>query len=192
MEARHGCESGARMPKLTRIYTRTGDDGTTGLVGGQRVKKNALRIEAYGTIDELSSVIGLARAALTEVLRTRPVQDVQRAHLRARALDDERVKVARARLFGSWEMNWMAYNYAQDVTLPGSSGPPVRFLMYPQAETAEGRLDSLDHLGVHFGPRFRVQHKYPSANFQHGPAPVGARREPRSIRRAHLDWKGCD
>jgi hypothetical protein len=41
-------------------------------------------------------------------------------------------------------MNWMAYNYAQDVTLPGSSGPPVRFLMYPQAETAEGRLDSLD------------------------------------------------
>jgi len=52
------------MPKLTRIYTRTGDDGTTGLVGGQRIKKNALRIETYGTIDELSSVIGLARNAL--------------------------------------------------------------------------------------------------------------------------------
>jgi len=78
---------GTRMPKLTRIYTRTGDDGTTGLVGGQRVKKNALRIEAYGTIDELSSVIGLARSALTEVLRTRPVQDLQRAHARARELD---------------------------------------------------------------------------------------------------------
>jgi cob(I)alamin adenosyltransferase len=54
------------MPKLTRIYTRTGDDGTTGLVGGQRIKKNALRIECYGTIDELSSTIGLARAALRE------------------------------------------------------------------------------------------------------------------------------
>lgn len=52
------------MPKLTRIYTRTGDDGTTGLVGGQRIKKNALRIEAYGTVDECSSSIGLARAAL--------------------------------------------------------------------------------------------------------------------------------
>ena len=38
----------------------------------------------------------------------------------------------------------MAYNFAQDVALPGSSGPPVRFLMYPQAETSEGRLDSLD------------------------------------------------
>jgi cob(I)alamin adenosyltransferase len=56
------------VPKLTRIYTRTGDDGTTGLVGGQRVKKNALRIETYGTVDELSSVIGLARTALHEVI----------------------------------------------------------------------------------------------------------------------------
>jgi cob(I)alamin adenosyltransferase len=55
------------MPKLTRIYTRTGDAGMTGLVGGQRVKKNALRIETYGTVDELSSVVGLARTALRDV-----------------------------------------------------------------------------------------------------------------------------
>lgn len=75
------------MPKLTRIYTRTGDDGTTGLVGGQRVKKNALRIEAYGTIDELSAVIGLARTALSDVRRTRPVQDMQRATKVAAELD---------------------------------------------------------------------------------------------------------
>ncbi len=75
------------MPKLTRIYTRTGDDGTTGLVGGQRVRKNAPRIEAYGTIDELSSVVGLARTALAEVGRTRPVQDLARAHAVAAELD---------------------------------------------------------------------------------------------------------
>jgi cob(I)alamin adenosyltransferase len=75
------------MPKLTRIYTRTGDDGTTGLVGGQRVKKNALRIETYGTIDELSSVVGLARSALAEVARTRPVQDAARANATAARLD---------------------------------------------------------------------------------------------------------
>jgi cob(I)alamin adenosyltransferase len=56
------------MPKLTRIYTRTGDDGTTGLVGGQRVKKNALRIETYGTVDECSSAIGIARSALRPLL----------------------------------------------------------------------------------------------------------------------------
>ena len=52
------------MPKHTRIYTRTGDAGTTGLIGGARIGKNARRIEAYGTVDELSSTIGVARASL--------------------------------------------------------------------------------------------------------------------------------
>jgi transglutaminase-like putative cysteine protease len=61
-----------------------------------------------------------------------------------RPLNDDMVKRARVRLFGSWEMNWMAYNFSHDVTLPGSSGSSVGFLMYPQAETADGRLDSLD------------------------------------------------
>jgi len=61
-----------------------------------------------------------------------------------RALSDEMVTSARKRLFGSWEMNWMAYNFAQDVELPGSNGTTLPFLMYPQARTAEGTLDSLD------------------------------------------------
>ena len=59
-------------------------------------------------------------------------------------LDDPQVQKARTKLFGAWEMNWMAYNYAHDVKLPGSSGTPVAFLMYPQAETGDGRRDSLD------------------------------------------------
>ena len=75
------------MPKLTRIYTRTGDDGTTGLVGGQRVRKNDLRIEAYGCVDELSSAIGVARTALADVQRTRQVQDLARAQRVAHQLD---------------------------------------------------------------------------------------------------------
>jgi transglutaminase-like putative cysteine protease len=61
-----------------------------------------------------------------------------------RPLSDEMVTSARERLFGSWEMNWMAYNFAQDVELPGASGTTLPFLMYPQAQTAEGQLDSLD------------------------------------------------
>jgi transglutaminase-like putative cysteine protease len=61
-----------------------------------------------------------------------------------RPLDDEMVKAARERLFGSWEMNWVAFNFAHDVALPGAKGGAVGFLMYPQAETAEGRLDTLD------------------------------------------------
>jgi len=61
-----------------------------------------------------------------------------------RTLHDEMVEKARARLFGSWEMNWIAYNFAHDVALPGSAYAPLGFLMYPQAETSQGRIDSLD------------------------------------------------
>lgn len=50
------------MPRITKVYTRTGDDGTTALGGGQRVAKDALRVEAYGTVDELNSQIGDALA----------------------------------------------------------------------------------------------------------------------------------
>ena len=45
-----------------KIYTRTGDDGTTGLIGGSRLKKNNIRLEAYGTVDELNSYIGVVRS----------------------------------------------------------------------------------------------------------------------------------
>ena len=67
-----------------------------------------------------------------------------------RPLDDSLVKKARAGLFGAWEMNWMAYNFAHDVVLPGSSGATLPFLMYPQAETAAGRLDCLDPDGFRY------------------------------------------
>jgi cob(I)alamin adenosyltransferase len=50
--------------RLNRIYTKVGDGGDTRLVGGQKVRKSAPRIEAYGTVDELSAAIGLARTML--------------------------------------------------------------------------------------------------------------------------------
>ena len=49
------------MVRLNRIYTRTGDDGTTGLVDGSRLPKDAARIEAYGAVDEAASALGVAR-----------------------------------------------------------------------------------------------------------------------------------
>jgi cob(I)alamin adenosyltransferase len=57
------------MPiRITRVYTRTGDRGETALVGGARVPKDAARIEAYGTVDELNAALGLARAFNVERL----------------------------------------------------------------------------------------------------------------------------
>ena len=50
------------MPRLTRIYTKTGDEGLTGLGGGRRVPKDSARVRAYGTVDELGSAIGVALA----------------------------------------------------------------------------------------------------------------------------------
>ena len=49
----------------------------------------------------------------------------------------------REQLFGAWETNWLAYNFAHDLELPFSNGLAIPFLMYPQGETADGRLDSL-------------------------------------------------
>jgi cob(I)alamin adenosyltransferase len=55
------------MPiRLTRIYTRTGDKGTTALVGGGRVPKDGRRLDAYGTIDELNSIVGIVRTLLPQ------------------------------------------------------------------------------------------------------------------------------
>ena len=59
-------------------------------------------------------------------------------------LSDPKIQKARVNLFGSFEMNWLAYNYAADLKLPNSTGDPLPFFMYPQAETANERRDSLD------------------------------------------------
>jgi cob(I)alamin adenosyltransferase len=119
------------MPKLTRIYTRTGDDGTTGLVGGQRVKKYEPRIEAYGTIDELSSVIGLVRSALREARRTRPVQDMERA---IGVIDD----------LDAW-LNWTQdalFNLGSDLaTLPANRWEGMPLITADDAKALERAID---------------------------------------------------
>jgi cob(I)alamin adenosyltransferase len=66
------------MPRLTKLYTRTGDEGETSLGGGQRVPKDSPRVAAYGTVDELNAALGVALAAglvfrLEDMLR--PIQN---------------------------------------------------------------------------------------------------------------------
>jgi transglutaminase-like putative cysteine protease len=120
-------------------------------VYGIRVAKSELGYKSLGTS---SDKVTKAQHCRAEVYLHRhgwvPVDpaDVRKVVLEEPpgnlALNDDLVFKARTRLFGSWEMNWMAFNFAHDVALPGSSSKPVAFLMYPQAETGDGRLDSLD------------------------------------------------
>jgi len=120
-------------------------------VYGIRVAKSALGFQSLGPSSEHVTKAQHCRAEVyLEGYGWIPVDpaDVRKVVLEEppgnHSLDDAIVKQARARLFGSWEMNWMAYNFAHDVALPGSNGKPVAFLMYPQAETADGRPDALD------------------------------------------------
>lgn len=60
-----------------KIYTKTGDDGTTGLFGGERVLKNSQRVHAYGEVDETNSAVGLARAMKLDTLSEEILAKVQ-------------------------------------------------------------------------------------------------------------------
>jgi len=65
------------MPRITKVYTKTGDDGSTGLGGGQRVGKDTPRIQAYGTVDELNSAIGVALASGVNDTIAQPLRAIQ-------------------------------------------------------------------------------------------------------------------
>jgi len=60
-----------------KLYTKTGDDGTTGLFGGKRVSKDSQRVECYGTVDELNSVLGLANTEVTNLELKKIILNIQ-------------------------------------------------------------------------------------------------------------------
>ena len=64
---------------INRVYTRQGDQGETALAGGQRVAKDGPRIAAYGTVDELNSFLGAARATIHELMSGRPQLGIRSA-----------------------------------------------------------------------------------------------------------------
>jgi len=68
----HGAPFNEPRIAINRVYTRHGDGGSTRLVGGQNVSKSDLRLEAYGTVDELNAFVGACRCTLGEMLRLSP------------------------------------------------------------------------------------------------------------------------
>ena len=154
------------MPKLTRIYTRTGDDGTTGLVGGQRVRKNDPRIEAYGCVDELSSAIGVVRAALADVQRTRPAQDVARALDVAHRLDG----------WLAWTQD-VLFNLGSDLaTLPGDRWEGMPLIHRGRCRRARARHRRGAN-GARAARQFHPSRRFVSGAFLHVARTIARRAE---------------
>jgi len=118
-------------------------------VYGIRVADSALGYKSLGKSGDITKAQHCRAECFLDGYGWVPVDpaDVRKVVLEeggGKPLGDPMVVAARRRLFGSWEMNWLAYNTAHDLLLPGASRGKVPFLMYPQCETATGRLDSLD------------------------------------------------
>ena len=113
------------MVKLTRIYTRGGDKGQTSLSRGERVAKHDPRVEAYGTVDETNSVIGLARAVIERTIK----QDAPRRHVEdmlARIQND-------------------LFDLGADLsTVKAKRGQPVLRIMPAQIERLEREIDAMN------------------------------------------------
>lgn len=92
-----------------KIYTRTGDDGTTGLFSGGRVRKDHLRVETYGTVDELNSFLGLARALKPDAEVDAWLEKVQQQlfHLGADLATPLEAKAAWVVRIDSAAVNWL-------------------------------------------------------------------------------------
>ena len=110
---------------LSKIYTKGGDQGQTSLVGGQRVPKNALRIECYGTVDELNAVVGLVRRANQDD----PASDEDRARV------DHLLKRIQNELFNLGSLL---------ATLPGDLAPTQPRVEARHVETLEHEIDALN------------------------------------------------
>jgi len=109
------------LVKLNKIYTRTGDDGTTGLVDGSRLSKNDIRVRAYGDVDETNSVIGLVRL-----------------HLENRRLDDMLARIQN-------DLFDLGADLATPLPKDGDADSEYALRMVPeQASRLEAELDALN------------------------------------------------
>jgi cob(I)alamin adenosyltransferase len=147
----HGLEQAPRMKKLHRggaekkrenaeedrmkIYTRTGDKGETGLFGGARVSKAHLRLQAYGTLDELNSVIGILRLKVSERTAVGEIlQQIQRDLFGVGAIlatpSDQVIKLD-ARMS---KPTWSIAEMERDIDRLTALAPPMKAFVLPGGE----------------------------------------------------------
>ncbi len=114
--------------RINRVYTRGGDHGETSLVGGQRISKDSVRIESYGTVDELNAILGLARVANLQAAKG-AVSDADRKRL------DTLLERLQNELF----------NLGSDLaTLPGDRGPTQPVVEKRHVHFLERTIDTLN------------------------------------------------
>jgi len=113
------------MVKLTRIYTRGGDKGLTSLGRGERVAKHDMRVEAYGTVDETNSVVGLARAVIERTVKN----DAHRKHV-----DDMLARIQND-----------LFDLGADLsTVAAKRGQPALRIVAAQVERLEHEIDAMN------------------------------------------------
>lgn len=124
-----------------KIYTRTGDEGETGLFGGGRVSKADRRVAAYGDVDELNSSIGVARAALPAMLFDAELEAIQRdlfsigGHLATPDPEKVRAALAKAELSAS-----RVEQFERAMDAAETSLPPLRAFILPAGSTKAAAL----------------------------------------------------
>lgn len=147
--------------RLTRIYTKTGDKGETGLVGGVRVPKDSDRIEAYGTVDELNSIMGIVRSLLSEIPNREFFQ----------ALDPRLYKI----------QNILFVVGSDLATAPGKSYPNQVFVKEKQVTELESWIDEWQK-ELKPLPEFILPGGGKTASFLHQARTVARRAERASVR----------
>ncbi len=114
-----------------KVYTKTGDNGTTSLIGGQRVKKNDTRLEIYGTIDELSSFLGLLKSQDIDTSYKKDINNIQQTLIQINivfAIDEkENPEIAQKYQFDNKKITWIETkidNYDKNL-------PPITEFLIP-------------------------------------------------------------
>ncbi len=127
------------MVRLNKIYTRTGDDGSTGLAGGARISKAAARVAAYGDVDELNSAVGLALCAVSDAMLQSVLQGIQNtlfdlgADLATPGPDKEGAPVLRIRASAASRLE-------QHIDRLNADLAPLRSFVLPGGTEAAARL----------------------------------------------------